>query len=124
MIYKNQPGFIYLASHPDGLLKIGFTVNLRQRLRALSNGIDSPPYVARKSIVLISVFEGLDYHAEQELHQRFAAHRIGTRRSEWYMDCVEIRQHFTASPTAVDEALSRKKQREYRRERRQKGLGK
>jgi hypothetical protein len=114
MVYRDgRPGFVYLASHPDGLLKIGFTVNLRKRLEDLSRGTDTPLYVSRKPLSLEWVCVGLNYQAEQEIHQLFSAHRFGTKRSEWYRDNEEIRSYFAAIG-----------QREYRRMRREKGLDK
>lgn len=123
MVYRDgRPGFIYLASHPDGLLKIGFTVSLKQRLEALSRGEDNPPYVSRKPVYPVSVLVDMNYQAEQEIHQRFASHRFGTKRSEWYQDCAEIRQYFTGPEMSMDELA--RKQREYRRKRRAEGLDK
>jgi hypothetical protein len=94
MVYRDgRPGFIYLASHPAGFLKIGFTVNLEARIKAHSSGVDSPLYIPRAEIALASACHG-NYQDEQELHRRFATHRYGTKRSEWYADCAEIRKHF------------------------------
>jgi hypothetical protein len=158
MVYRDgRPGYVYLASHPEGFLKIGFSVHLSTRIKAHTRGADSPLYIPRAPIQLECACHG-NYQNEQEIHRRFTHHRYGTKRSEWYRDSTEIRQHFTDwqnqqiqmglylypirrtqeqpseifSPDCIEWMLSDEpleiddleEVREYRRQRRQKGLDK
>jgi hypothetical protein len=94
VVYRDgRPGVIYLASHPAGFLKIGFTIHLEARIKMHSTGLDAPSYIPRATMALESACHG-NYQDEQGLHRRFAAHRYGPKRSEWYIDCGEIREYF------------------------------
>jgi hypothetical protein len=96
MVYRDgRPGYVYLASHPEGFLKIGFTVNLESRIKDHSIGQNTPLYIPPGEVALECVCHG-NYEDEQGIHRLFARYRYGSKSSEWYEDSGEIRAHFSA----------------------------
>lgn len=76
-----------------GLIKIGTTGNIRERLEAF-------PPIAR----LIAIERG-GYDTERQRHQQFAALRVqpanrghGGRQSEWFRDHPSLRAHIAKLP--------------------------
>lgn len=74
----NSPGYIYYLLVGDRI-KIGFTLDVRQRLRAYPPGTP-----------LLAMHPGTK-QLEKELHQQFAGARAAGR--EWFIDAPEIREH-------------------------------
>jgi hypothetical protein len=71
-----RSSFVYFVQAKDdhrGPVKIGYTRNPEQRLQSLQHASAEP-------LQLLAYFEG-DMKNEQELHERFAEHRI---RGEWF----------------------------------------
>lgn len=76
--FKTDPGLIYYLRVGDKI-KIGFTTDLEQRLRAY------PPFA-----VLLATHPGT-VKLEGQMHAKFCAHLIGGR--EWFAVSDQIMQH-------------------------------
>lgn len=81
----NRSAYVYVAERDDGAVKIGWTSDIRRRLRELEK--DS----CGKSVSLVTIVRG-DKPLELRLHDVFAANRID---GEWY----------AVDPKAVAKAL-------------------
>jgi hypothetical protein len=75
-------GVIYFLAG-GGLIKIGITVSLTSRLRAIRNSSPVP-------IELLAKMEGKDQFVEMQLHSRFSALR---KHGEWFEDDGAIRAY-------------------------------
>lgn len=71
--YQDGEPIIYFLAGDDGFIKIGFTTNLRKRLRSLRTG---SPKQLRIRLTIPGTRDD-----ERELHRRFAAHQ---ERGEWF----------------------------------------
>lgn len=76
---RESQGLVYIAGAGPDTVKIGFTTNVRSRLKGLSTG--SPT-----EIEVLAVFPGT-MADERELHQRFAKDHL---RGEWFRLSPEI----------------------------------
>lgn len=70
----------FIQSGPGGPIKIGWTKNVRRRLRALQTS-------SAARLEILAVCDG-DKRLEAELHRRLAAYR---QEGEWFIDCAEVR---------------------------------
>lgn len=75
---KRKPGFVYYI-RIDGLIKIGYTVDIRERTRAY------PP-----TSELLAAHPGTT-ELEQQMHRQFAAFR--ERGREWFRPAPEVMEH-------------------------------
>ena len=71
----------------EGLIKIGTTGNLTQRLNRLSRGGSMPDGMTVGRVELLAVAKG-GRRQEQEWHRKFAATRIP--RTEWFRPTAEL----------------------------------
>lgn len=71
----------------DGFVKIGTTIRLAERLKALSRGDCAIDGLTPGPVELLATMSG-DVSAESELHERFAHLRIG---GEWFLPDDELR---------------------------------
>jgi hypothetical protein len=72
--------FIYFVESEHGLVKIGFSVSLRERFKKLQTCSSLP-------LKLLGLRRGT-IEGERQLHKRFAAQRV---RGEWFAATDEIR---------------------------------
>jgi hypothetical protein len=73
------PTIVYFVQADDGLVKIGTTKNMRNRLHGLVNGVDG-------TFNILAMTPG-DWLTEQSLHSRFQAHWA---HGEWFRPAPEI----------------------------------
>jgi hypothetical protein len=87
---KKRPdrGFIYFVTFDHQRVKIGFAVNVGNRMKGLATGAPS------KLVLLLSVQGTL--RDEQLIHKRFGAHRL---YGEWFDLCNEIKAFIEAEKT-------------------------
>jgi hypothetical protein len=78
-LQRESQGLVYIAGAGPNTVKIGFTTNMRVRLKGLATG--SPA-----EIEVLAVFPGTTAD-ERELHQRFAKDHL---RGEWFRLSAEI----------------------------------
>jgi hypothetical protein len=80
----SKPGVVYFLHDPQNrLIKIGYTVDLRNRMSALQTNSGDPR-------VLLKTIIGTP-ELEAALHARFSRHRVRPN-SEWFRDASEIRE--------------------------------
>lgn len=79
-------GRIYFLRRSDGLIKIGYTARLKDRMSALSK--------SHGTLEVVRVING-DRHREKRLHAQFARfHQFG----EWFRDGEDLRKEIDALP--------------------------
>ncbi len=71
----------FIQAGDDGLIKIGSSTNVNQRLNALQSA--SP----EKLRLLVSINDNKDNSLEKQLHSKFAKDRI---RGEWFNPSTEL----------------------------------
>ena len=84
---------IYFAQAANGLIKIGWTETVSDRVVSIAAQIG-------QSVALLSATTG-GLPQEQELHARFAAYRvppIDPFGSEWFLPVVELMSHIASLP--------------------------
>lgn len=72
---------VYYVQRTDGLIKIGYTSQLRNRMSALRAEFGP--------LTQLAVHAG-GYKAEQSMHRKFAAHRV---RGEWFRPSADLLAH-------------------------------
>lgn len=75
---------IYFLRRKDGLIKIGYTANLKRRLEHLTK--------SHGALEIVRLING-DKHREKRLHGDF---RAFNQFGEWFRDCAELRAAITA----------------------------
>lgn len=78
--------YIYIATCDPGLIKIGISVNPKQRMANIVS--DLPRAAVRGTMKLRGAFEGTRTD-EADLHRRLARFLAGSKL-EWYTDCPEL----------------------------------
>lgn len=95
MVHRDRIGYIYLLHHPDGILKIGFSTSLRNRISTLRNPANTPVHIRKGvEISVVGVIPRATFDDEQSLHARFSHLIFGRYKCEWYSDSSEIRSYF------------------------------
>lgn len=91
-------GTIYFIGPEQGVVKIGFTNDLKQRLRRLQCGSPVPLYV-------LAAIEGQPQTLEREYHERFKAAR---EHGEWFLRTIDVNEEIERlRPKAVSTTQKR-----------------